>query len=161
MLSRQTLRTGAAAVLLLLAPVPGAQAAQKVSGSGYGFYVRKSRDTYKLADERKVDQESNTGYLTTAQPDNPLNMNTQNCSGTTIADSDGKTGSGSGYCINFDADGDAAWMWFRGDLNAGTWGFIDGTGKFKGIDGGGTWKTKQRSPDGKFINTWEGTWQMK
>jgi hypothetical protein len=158
--TRRVFRTVAVAAFLL-ATVYGVQGGQKVTGSGYGFYVRKSRDTYKLGDDGRVNQESDTGYLTAAQPDNPLNMNSQNCSGTTITDADGKTGTGSGYCVSFDSDGDAAWTWFKGELDSGTWGFIDGTGKFKGVEGGGTWKTKQRSPDGKFINTWEGTWQSK
>lgn len=132
-----------------------------MTGSGHAFRVPKASETYKLADGRSVQRESDVGYLTTAQPDNPLNMNTQDCSGTTVVSTDGKTASGSGYCVSFDADGDTAWMWWRGDLDGGTWGFTDGTGKFKGVEGGGTWKTKQRSPDGKFIDTWEGTWQMK
>ena len=151
----------AATALLVLASTAGAQPGRKVTGSGYGFYVRKGKDSFKLPGDRKVDQESSTGYLTANQADNPLNMNSQSCADTTITSKDGNTAVGSGYCVNFDPDGDAAWTWFRGGLDSGTWGFIDGTGKFKGIEGGGTWKTKQRSPDGKFINTWEGTWQTK
>ena len=161
MQDRWHLSAVAAAAFLLLATVSGAKGGQKVTGSGHAFRVPKASETYKLSDGRSVQQESDAGYLMAAQPDNPLNMNTQNCSGTMIASADGKTGTGSGYCISFDSDGDAAWMWWRGDLDGGTWGFMDGTGKFKGVDGGGTWKTKQRSADGKFIDTWEGTWQMK
>ena len=161
MQTRQDLTTVAAAVFLAFGITAGAQAGQKVTGSGQGFYVPKSAATYKLADGRSVQQAADGGYLTSAQPDNPLNMNSQDCDGTNVVSTDGKTGTGSGYCVNFDKDGDAAWMWWRGDLDGGTWGWIEGTGKFKGVDGGGTWKTKQRAPDGKFINTWEGTWQMK
>jgi hypothetical protein len=159
--SQRPLRIMAAAAVFVLAGLSVAEAGPKVSGSGYGLYIRKSRDSNKLSDDRRIDQETNTGYLTTAQPDNPLNMNTQTCTGTTVTSADGKTGTGSGYCASVDADGDVTWMWFRGDLNAGTWGFLDGTGKFKGIEGGGTWKTKQRSADGRLINTWEGSWQTK
>ena len=151
----------AAAVFLLLAPASGARAGQEVTGGGLAFRVPKASKTYKLADGRSVQQTTDAGYLTTTQPDNPLNMNTQNCSGTMIVGTDGKTGSGGGYCVSFDADGDTAWMWWRGDLNGGTWGFTEGTGKFKGVEGSGTWKTKQRWADGKFVDTWEGTWQMK
>jgi hypothetical protein len=161
MRTRQPLSTVAAAAFLLLATVSGAKGGQKVTGSGHSFYVPKSSETYKLSDGRSVQQAAEAGYTTTAQPDNPLNMNTENCSGTTITSADGKTGTGSGYCVSFDPSGDAAWIWWRGDLDGGTWGFIDGTGKFKGVDGGGTWKTARQWPDGKFVNSWEGTWQTK
>jgi hypothetical protein len=150
-----------AAVFLVFGITAEAQAGQKVTGSGQGFYVPKTTTTYKLADGRSVQQASSAGTLTAAQPDNALNMNSQDCDGTTVLSADGKTGTGSGYCVNFDKDGDAAWMWWRGDLTGGTWGFVDGTGKFKGVDGGGTWKTARQWPDGKFVNSWEGTWQTK
>jgi hypothetical protein len=150
-----------AVAVLLLASSAEAQAGKKVTASGSGFYIRKGKDSFKLPGDRRVEQEGSEGYLTTTQSDNPLNLASQNCTGTTITSKDGKTGTGSGYCVLFDAAGDAAWTWFRGDLDAGSWGFIDGTGKFKGIEGGGTWKTTQRSPDGKYINSWDGSWQTK
>jgi len=159
--TRQHLGTVAAATLLLLATASGAKAGQKVTGSGQAFRVPKSSETYKLSDGRSVQQTSEAGYLTAAQSDNPLNMNSQDCSGTVIVSTDGKTSTGGGYCVGFDPSGDTAWIWWHGGFDGGTWGFMDGTGKFKGVDGGGTWKTKQRLPDGKFIDTWEGTWQMK
>jgi hypothetical protein len=161
MQTRRHVSTVSVAAFVLLATVSAAKGGQKVTGNGHNFFVPKSSETYKLPDGRSVGQTSEAGYITTAQADNPLNMNTANCSGTTITSADGKTGTGSGYCVNFDPAGDAAWMWWRGDLDGGTWGFVDGTGKFKGVEGGGTWKTTQRSPDGKHIDTWEGTWQMK
>jgi len=159
--SRQELIRIATAVVLVFGIATAGQAGQKVTGSGQAFYAPKANATYKLADGRSVQQAASGGTMVATQPDNPLHMNTQDCDGTTVLSADGKTSKGAGYCVNVDKAGDAAWIWWRSDLNGGTWGWIDGTGKFKGVEGGGTWKVMQTSPDGKSVNSWEGTWEMK
>ena len=50
--SRRFVRIVSAAAGLVLATGYAAEGAQKVSGSGYGFYVRKTRDMFKLSDQR-------------------------------------------------------------------------------------------------------------
>jgi len=59
-----------------------------------------------------------------------------------------------------DASGSVAWIWYRGNATGGSWGFINGSGKFEGIMGGGTYNIVLGWEDGKQINTWEGTWEI-
>jgi len=56
MQTRRRVSTLSAAAFLIVATASGAQAGQKVTGSGQGFYVPKSTATYKLADGRSVQQ---------------------------------------------------------------------------------------------------------
>jgi len=41
----------------------------------------------------------------------------------------------------------------------GTWKYVDGTGMFKGLEGGGTYKGRMTSPT-EVENTWEGTYEL-
>jgi hypothetical protein len=41
----------------------------------------------------------------------------------------------------------------------GKWKYVDGTGLFKGVTGGGTYKGRMTSPT-EVENTWEGTYEL-
>ncbi len=72
-----------------------------------------------------------------------------------------------GYFVNEHADGDRDLGTFEGKIITaggqvtieGTWKYADGTGKFKGITGGGSYKGRMTSP-GEFENSWEGAYQL-
>jgi hypothetical protein len=83
--------------------------------------------------------------------------------------SDLLNGSGpqSGYWCNNHADGDRNWGTFEGKVTTsgqkvsmeGTFKWTGGTGKFKGIRGGGTYKGYFPSPT-DVVNNWEGEYTV-
>jgi hypothetical protein len=72
-----------------------------------------------------------------------------------------------GYFVNEHADGDRDFGTFEGRIATsgeqvtieGDWIFTGGTGKFKGLTGGGRYKGRLTSPV-DVENTWEGTYQI-
>jgi hypothetical protein len=72
-----------------------------------------------------------------------------------------------GYFVNEHADGDRDFGTFEGRIASsgeqvtieGDWKFTGGTGKFKGLTGGGRYKGRLTSPV-DVENTWEGTYQI-
>jgi hypothetical protein len=84
-----------------------------------------------------------------------------------VSDLVGGNGTQRGYFVNVHANGDRDIGTFEGKVKAaggqvtieGTWKYADGTGQFKGIAGGGTYKGRMTSPT-EVENTWEGTYQL-
>ena len=72
-----------------------------------------------------------------------------------------------GYFVNEHPDGDRDFGTFEGKIATaggqvtieGNWKYAGGTGKFKGITGGGTYKGQATSPV-ELENSWEGTYQL-
>lgn len=66
-----------------------------------------------------------------------------------------------GNCFGLDGDGDVYWLWWRLDqagtaacsTMCGSWGVYKGTGKYKAMTGGGTWKMTTQFPDGSNRGT--------
>jgi hypothetical protein len=77
------------------------------------------------------------------------------------------SGTQSGYFVNDHADGDRDFGTFEGRITTsgaevtleGTWKFTGGTGKFRGLRGGGTYRGRMTSPVG-VENTWEGSYEI-
>ena len=67
----------------------------------------------------------------------------------------------SGHCDGVDADGDVWTIWYGGDEDGGDWGYMGGTGKFEGIEGGGTFSAESQWSDGRGINSWEGKYTLR
>lgn len=84
-----------------------------------------------------------------------------------VGDLVGGNGSQRGYFVNVHANGDRDIGTFEGKVKTaggqvtieGTWKYTDGTGQFKGITGGGTYKGRMTSPT-EVENTWEGSYQL-
>ena len=84
-----------------------------------------------------------------------------------VSDLVGGNGTQRGYFVNVHANGDRDIGTFEGKVKTaggqvtieGTWKYTDGTGQFKGITGGGTYKGRMTSPT-EVENTWEGTYQL-
>ena len=84
-----------------------------------------------------------------------------------VSDLLGGNGTQRGYFVNVHANGDRDIGTFEGKVKTaggqvtieGTWKYTDGTGQFKGITGGGTYKGRMTSPT-EVENTWEGTYQL-
>jgi len=72
-----------------------------------------------------------------------------------------------GYFVNDHPDGDRDFGTFEGRIVTsgaeitleGTWKFTGGTGKFKGLSGGGSYKGRMTSPV-EVENTWEGKYEI-
>jgi hypothetical protein len=72
-----------------------------------------------------------------------------------------------GYFVDVHANGDRDIGTFEGKVKTaggqvtieGMWKYVDGTGQFKGITGGGTYKGRMTSPT-EVENTWEGTYEL-
>lgn len=146
--------------LAWLAAAPAAEAApRKVSGTV--TYVPVGSDVSDLADGRSVARSAFNGIIVADDPTIPFHLAAQDCGGTTIVSADRKTTVGSGYCAALDKDGDAWWLWWRLEGDGSTWAVVDGTGKYKGMTGGGTTKTLVRLPDGRQTIRFEGTLDFK
>ena len=117
--------------------------AEEVRGSGQGVYVQQSLHSFNLPHGGIAQRTTSSGFILADDPNNPLHRTNQNCSGTSIASSDGRNYLGSGYCDMIDSSGSVAWSWYRGNETGGTYNIVLG------------WE------DGKQINTWEGTWEIK
>ena len=76
--------------------------------------------------------------------------------------------SGDGMCTGVDTEGNSASFWWRVDKAdtadcpglCGSWGYFNGTGKFKGIEGAGTWVRDSMFHNGSS-GTWRGTAKLK
>ncbi len=72
-----------------------------------------------------------------------------------------------GYFVNRHAEGDRDWGTFEGRVATsggqmtveGTWQFTGGSGKFNGLTGGGTFKTRMSSPV-EVEASWQGTYEL-
>ena len=149
-----------AALALGCLAVPAAHAG-KMSGSGHNAVQNVSTEVKKLPDGRQLMRLRDSQIIMGNNPGNPFHMTTLDCFSTFITAPDGSAGNGTGYCQGMDKDSDLWWITWQGDFNGGTWQFTDGTGKFKGIKGGGTYKPGVALEGGRAVNTWDGTWEMK
>ena len=75
-------------------------------------------------------------------------------------------GSQRGYYNNVHADGGRDWGTFEGQVTAGggmtvegTWKFAGGDGQYRGITGGGTFKTVAKS-ETEVEATWDGAYEL-
>ena len=73
-------------------------------------------------------------------------------------------GSGNGYTVSIDKDGDKRYSKWEGESVAeshwkGKWTFVKGTGKYEGIKGGGTFSSFTLAP-GQSYSEWEGEIEM-
>ena len=146
--------------IALLGVTPQLQAQQKLMGKGYVTYTPVSSETIELADGSMLMRNTNTGMIVGQSQKNPFDQSAQTCSGSYLVAADGSTRA-AGYCEGMDAAGDVWWIWWSGTAEGGNWGILGGTGKFKGLEGGGTYSPQPPYPDGKFINNWEGSWTRK
>jgi hypothetical protein len=159
---RCTLAAGVAALVLLAAGVSGTVQAQQQSGSGTATYVPVKTKTTELPDGTMLQRVHSQSVVMADDPAAvPFHMSPQDCFGANHLDADGTMVVGRGYCDAMDRDGDVWWIWWTSSPTGGTWGFMGGTGKYAGIEGGGTTMPQGQTPDGRLVITWEGTWEME
>ncbi len=161
MTTRQQLVSLAAMVFTSFVAVTTAAAQRQLSGGGYAYFIRDA-SSMELPDGRSIIRYMDRGFLSADDPKNPFHRVNFDCSGTVAMAAGGGTGVMAGTCNGIDSDGDVYTLWWKGDdLTGGTWGLMNGSGKFEGIKGGGTFGTGLTWTDQKVINRWDGTWTMK
>lgn len=128
---------------------------------GASTWIPVSVDVMTLDDGRTVTRQVLKGTAINNDPDTPLSNASQDCMFTTVTTADGSSFSSGGSCDGVDADGDVYWAIGTATEKGGTWKYIGGTGKFEGLEGGGTYQLALEWPDGKVMATWDGKATMK
>lgn len=150
-----------ASLVSSLLALAAASAAETIALKGRSTWSPASESTVKLADGRTVTRQVLKGTAINDNPNTPLSNASQDCMFTTVTSADGKSFSSGGYCDGLDADGDVYWAYGHATENGGKWYYIGGTGKFKGLTGGGTYRLALHWPDGKVLATWDGSAEIK
>ena len=144
-----------------IAIVTSSARAADVTASGKNMFVNKVLESFKLPDGTMAMRVLSSGFITADDPANPLSLASMTCSGTSVTRAEA-TVRGAGTCDSVDADGHVAFYWWRFDENGGgQWGFLGGTGKWAGVEGGGTYAPGQAWKDGRTSNTWKGSWKAR
>jgi beta-xylosidase len=135
--------------------------AAEYMGSGTVTYVPASTAVTQLAGGRSLIKSHIKGVILSNDTANPIHLSAQDCDGATILAADGKQIAASGSCHAVDTDGDVWTLWYHNSAAGNNWGVIGGTGKYDGMTGGGTTSPLADLPDGRFVISWDGAWQMK
>lgn len=151
----------AAGTLLLTVQVPATFSQDNVTTAKGSFAFVTSSESVALPGDRTLLRFVNNGFVLAEDPASPLHQSATTCIGATVVSTAGEPGVGYGHCDAIDKDGDLWTLWFRNDAHGGPWGYISGTGKFEGIEGGGTWAEGPQWPDGRGVNTWEGSYTLE
>lgn len=133
--------------------------AQMTETTGGNAFVPEVVSQSPLPDGNMLVHVANKGFIWNDDVDVQAGNGSMNCYGTAIVSPEGEQLSGSGSCHTVDEDGDTWSAWYTG-ATGGEWGFINGTGKYAGISGGGTWENDVEYADGKAANTWTGSWTI-
>jgi hypothetical protein len=140
-----------------LALAPLAQAAE---GGGTVTYVQTWSEVTKLPGGRSLQRAYLKGVILMDKADGLFHLQTQDCSGSTAIGADGKVDDSAGSCTAVDKDGDVWWLSYHNGPQGNTWTIIGGTGKYKGMKGGGTSVDLVLTADGRLVNSWKGSWTM-
>lgn len=144
----------------ILAFAPNVQA-EEITGSGTVTYLTKVISKSKLADGNSLNNMFMKGMVIASDENVPVHLSRQDCTGATIVAPTGEQLEGAGSCNGLDRDGDIWWIWWRNTSESRLWGFLGGTGKYQGVEGGGTTEVLSAAPDGRVAVTWQGKWVMK
>lgn len=112
----------------------------------------------KLPDGRKEIVAHYYILFVSNKPEDPLNNTAGDCVVNMIQSADAKTLSGSGVCFPKDVHGDGASLWWKIEESGtvrcpdqcGTFGYVDGYGRFKGVTGTGSWVRTHLFNDGSM-----------
>lgn len=113
----------------------------------------------EMPDGTTVDESTYLQVGMTDAPDFPYyNDIIFECTGKAVAGADGALISSDGMCRGVSSEGDFASFWWRADeagtdscpTQCGTWGSVNGTGKYKDKEVSGTWKGVTATPAGSF-----------
>ena len=135
----------------------------QLQGSGHVSYHELFSTSAPGKDETTIQRAINRGTIISDDTAVPFHLATQTCSGTNVLGKQGQPLESHGSCDMVDADGDIWWLSYHNQANGeNTWQITGGTGKYKGMKGGGTTTPLFMSSDGKMLSiSYEGKWTMK
>lgn len=121
-----------------------------------------------LADGRTVVSFDYYELWITDNADDPIANSKGDCAGRMILSKEGATLSGSGVCFTTNLSGDGTTLWWKVDEAGtsrcpdicGSWAYVNGYGKLKGVTGSGTWVRTVLFSDGS-LGTYKGTYTKK
>jgi hypothetical protein len=153
-------------VCALLLAIPAYGLAQEASGR---YATANGQEmTQELPDGSKIQISHYTQISFANDSNHPLDNMSSDCVGRFHMAANDTLVTGDGMCTGFDAQGNSATFWWRVDQAntsdcpdlCGSWGYFNGTGKFKGIEGSGTWARDTMFQNGSS-GTWKGTAKLK
>jgi hypothetical protein len=119
------------------------------AGESTGYYTTTSgkEDVTTLPDGRMIVVSHYYQLSKSDKADDPINGMDSDCIGHFLIGKDGKMLSGSGSCVSHNGQGDgSSWWWKVDEMGTakcpdacGSFGYVEGFGKLKGVTGGGTW----------------------
>ncbi|MCF1503465.1 hypothetical protein L0F51_06795 [Afifella sp. H1R] len=124
-------------MLAVIAPVAAEAQVPALETDGTVVYTTTNRQT-RLGEGRRLTAIVQKGIIKDKREASPLHLSAQDCVGT-LYTAEGETPFGAGICTTIDHDRDLWWLsWTSDGERAGEWVAIDGTGKYRGLSGGGT-----------------------
>jgi hypothetical protein len=146
--------------LLITGALVVAPLAQAAEGGGTVTYVMTWTEMTKLPGGRALQRAYFKGVVLMDKADGPFHLSAQDCSGSVAIAADGKVENNAGSCSAVDKDGDTWWLEYHIGPQGDTWTIIGGTGKYKGMKGGGTTTELVQTADGRLVITWKGSWTI-
>ncbi len=157
-------RVGTVFTVLLILVAPAVFGGDSGTATGRFATHTMSTDSTELPDGGRVDIVHYNQFAFSDQPGHPIDNTTADCVGRYLFSNDGDVEAASGICFATDAGGNMTSFWWRFEeaatancpLMCGSWGYFDGTGKYKGVSGTGTWKQSSVFGD-DGVGTWKGS----
>jgi len=136
-------------VLLLTVAAMACLSATASAGESVGYYTThsgKSQET-TLPNGHKIVVSHYYQLTKSEKEDDPISGMESDCVGQFLLNKDGNMIWGSGSCFSHNNQGDGSSWWWKVDETGtencpdacGSFGYVDGFGKLKGVTGGGTW----------------------
>jgi hypothetical protein len=124
--------------------------------------------TQELPDGTKVVVSHYSQISFASDPTHPLDNVSSDCVGRFHVSAEEAFISADGMCTSFNSEGETTSFWWRADKAntadcpdlCGSWGYFNGTGKYKGIEGSGTWVRNTLFHNGSS-GTWKGTAKLR
>ena len=151
----------AAISLLALFTSPTVLSAMAYEAGGSATYIVTDSESTTHPDGTVTVIQTSKSVVVCDDETVPFHLGSQTAVGTLVMDADGNLLTTAGYLHTVDPDGDVMYIWWQGIEGGSEWGFMSGSGKYEGMEGGGTSKLISMQPDGSQVIRWHGKWTMK
>lgn len=149
------------AIFALATLCPAVLAAGEHEVSGSATYITLDRQMSPLPNGSAVVTTTSKTVIVADDETIPFHLAEQITVGTAVVDSEGNVITGSGYGHAIDADGDVMYISWRVTEGGSEWDFVSGTGKYEGMEGGGTSENIYMNGNGDQVIRWHGKWTKK
>ncbi|UCF38368.1 MAG: hypothetical protein JSU96_05830 [Acidobacteriota bacterium] len=129
---------------------------EEIAIKGHSVYTLEESERIEQDDGTVLVHETSRGF---AVPETEPVQN-EDCWGTRLMKSENNW-TGGGFCVGVNTEGDMYWVWWKGNQDGETWGYLGGTGRFEGRSGGGDSRMIRTWADGKAAYSWDGTYEKK